>query len=454
MIKISIATAILALLLGTAIMPETLANNITQNNNNPPLTPELIAYWNFDEGTGSVVHDTSGNHYDGYINDCVWAAGMNGSGLAFPYEDSIVYSIPPSWDDYITNYISVEAWINWYGPNSNYPAEYIFDSRAYFGGVWLYITNDANKLNFCYYANSQTQPYITSIQSIPTNSWTHVKGVYDGTTQELRLYINDQLDNTMSINLPYSQSGNYPAIGNNLWAPGDGNWRPFNGVLDEMKIYGEQNFPPISQYTYTPHTPYSNTNVTFNASTSYDTDGTIVQYQWDWNGDGIYEETTANPVIIHAFPHKGNYGVTLQVTDDDGATNQLTQYLAVLNQPPLPPTIEGPSSGKPGIAYLYNFSATDPDNDHINFMIDWGDGNITGWIGPYNSGQILSESHAFAAKGTYAIKSKVVDTYGDESDWSTITVTMPLDLPHMSFWAQFFQRFPHAFPILRHLMGY
>jgi hypothetical protein len=126
------------------------------------------------------------------------------------------------------------------------------------------------------------------------------------------------------------------------------------------------------------------------------------------------------------------------------------------NQPPNPPTITGPSSGKIKVETDYNFTATDPDGDQLSYFIDWSDGTNSSWIGPYASGEQITRSHSWAKKGTYLLKAKAKDTFGDESDWGQLSVTMPCsyNLPFIHFWEQLFQRFPHAFPILRHLMGY
>ncbi|HUS99524.1 MAG TPA: hypothetical protein VMY59_04310 [Candidatus Thermoplasmatota archaeon] len=51
---------------------------------------------------------------------------------------------------------------------------------------------------------------------------------------------------------------------------------------------------------------------------------------------------------------------------------------------------------------------------------------------------------------------KIYDTYNNESDWGTLTVTMPysITIPFHSFWERLFERFPSAFPILRRMIGY
>jgi len=60
--------------------------------------------------------------------------------------------------------------------------------------------------------------------------------------------------------------------------------------------------------------------VTFDASSSYDPDGTIVLYEWDWDNDGIYDENTTSPTITHTWSSEFTGMVRLRVTDNDGLT--------------------------------------------------------------------------------------------------------------------------------------
>ena len=131
-------------------------------------------------------------------------------------------------------------------------------------------------------------------------------------------------------------------------------------------------------------------------------------------------------------------------------------YLYVFNNdPPESPEIAGPAKGKINVSTTYTFMTTDPDGDQVSYFIDWGDNTTSGWIGPYSSGDSINQSHTWSVKGDYTIKAKARDIYGTEGDWGTLTVTMPLiyQPPHIRFFAWLFERFPHAFPILRHLLG-
>jgi len=94
--------------------------------------------------------------------------------------------------------------------------------------------------------------------------------------------------------------------------------------------FAPENQPPIVNFTYMPENPIVNQTVTFDASTSYDPDGTIVSYEWDF-GDGM---TASGEVVTHAYSFAGKYTVTLTITDDGGATNSTSKFITVL--PPTP----------------------------------------------------------------------------------------------------------------------
>jgi hypothetical protein len=54
--------------------------------------------------------------------------------------------------------------------------------------------------------------------------------------------------------------------------------------------------------------------------------------------------------------------------------------------------------------------------------IDWGDGNITGWFGPYQSGQVVKINNTWFSVGEFDIRAKSKDIYGAESEWSDILI--------------------------------
>jgi outer membrane protein assembly factor BamB len=122
------------------------------------------------------------------------------------------------------------------------------------------------------------------------------------------------------------------------------------------------------------------------------------------------------------------------------------------NSPPNPPGIEGTTTGKACTEYSFYFPISDPDKNPVQVYIDWGDGTNE-WSYITASGQTILVPHTWAEQGTYFIKAKARDTFGAESNWTTLKITMPLvyEPPHFRFFEWLFDRFPHAFPLLRYL---
>jgi len=89
------------------------------------------------------------------------------------------------------------------------------------------------------------------------------------------------------------------------------------------------NRPPVVSLTESASTVFTSEVIYFNASESYDLDGVIVTYFWDF-GDG----TNATGVTVdHAYEYNGTYTVTLTATDDDGVSASTSADKTVLNRP-------------------------------------------------------------------------------------------------------------------------
>ena len=111
------------------------------------------------------------------------------------------------------------------------------------------------------------------------------------------------------------------------------------------------------------------------------------------------------------------------------------------NSPPEKPTINGPEEGKPGEVKEFEISTTDPDEDDVFYMIDWGDDEVTDWLGPYASGETITAEHEWAAEGNYIIKVKAKDPDGAETEWSWLRITMPKTY-QFSFFEWIISHFP------------
>ena len=141
--------------------------------------------------------------------------------------------------------------------------------------------------------------------------------------------------------------------------------------------------------------------------------------------------------------------------DGDGIVDRKIEPTTVITNPPEKPARpDGPTSGKPRIEYTYITSTTDLNGDQIYYLWDWGDGNTSSWLGPYSSGETVSEKHAWTKQGSYSIRVKAKDVYGAESDWSDpLPVSMPRIISFKSLFMKFLERFSQVLPILRYLLA-
>ncbi|MCS6903198.1 MAG: PKD domain-containing protein [Candidatus Bipolaricaulota bacterium] len=73
---------------------------------------------------------------------------------------------------------------------------------------------------------------------------------------------------------------------------------------------------PFAIFSATPITGEAPLKVAFNGSASHDPDGSITQYEWDFNGDGTVDATGAT--VTYTYTVSGTFVATLTVTDDRG----------------------------------------------------------------------------------------------------------------------------------------
>ena len=106
------------------------------------------------------------------------------------------------------------------------------------------------------------------------------------------------------------------------------------------------NAVPSPSFANEPAAPRPGDTVTF-ISTSSDSDGTIVSYEWALDADGAFDDGTGTSVS-RAFPAAGSYTVSLRVTDDHGAqavatrTIEVAQPDATFPAAPQPPRLLDP----------------------------------------------------------------------------------------------------------------
>ena len=136
--------------------------------------------------------------------------------------------------------------------------------------------------------------------------------------------------------------------------------------------------PQISSFTADPERGEAPLSVTFTCQAS-DTDGSILAYKWDFNGDGEYDRTTTTGKTTYVYQSAGIYNATCTVVDNDGgnATNS-TQVVIMSGQAPQISSFEAvPRRGKSPLPVSFTCKAYDFDGSIIAYKWDFdGDGKF------------------------------------------------------------------------------
>ncbi|MCK4718587.1 MAG: right-handed parallel beta-helix repeat-containing protein, partial [Thermoplasmata archaeon] len=251
-------------------------------------------------------------------------------------------------------------------------------------------------------------------------------------TKNNLIYHNDLIDNqvyeegTNIWNLSYPDGGNYWAnhaspdeySGPNQDQPGS------DGFVDNPYVIlggtTQDNYPsttPNLQFNWPPvadagpdRTAHTLECITFDGSESYDLGGSVVSYSWDF-GDGC---SGSGSVVSHAYQGDGAYVVTLTVENNDGASDDDTCLVTVLNQ--LPVAVVNATERVLRLEKVtFNGSESyDPDGEIVSWHWDFGDMMST-------DGEVVT--HRYQRPGTYTVTLTVSDDNGaSDTDTRQIAV--------------------------------
>lgn len=181
--------------------------------------------------------------------------------------------------------------------------------------------------------------------------------------------------------------------------------------------------------TFAPHANAGNDTTTtagqgviFNG-TGNDSDGVIVLYEWDFDGNGAYDWSDPNTgFAIHAYPNPGTFSACLRVTDDDDLTATDCRQVEVAPRPNnLPVADAGPDKPNEVQGVQVYFHGTGSDSDGAVVLYEWdfdGDGTFD-----VSSAQDGDAFYTFSATGAYSAVLRVTDDRGGKgSDTTFVTV--------------------------------
>ena len=178
--------------------------------------------------------------------------------------------------------------------------------------------------------------------------------------------------------------------------------RSVSDIVQIVVTASDNNSPPSAD-AGTDHSVLAGDSVSFEGSDSYDIDGYIVKYEWDF-GDG---NTSSLEKPAHKYADAGEYTVILKVTDDEEATDSDVITVTVTAEGENQPPVADAGGDKKVIignsVELDGSNSTDPDGSIASYYWDFGDGN---------SDTSVKTTHTFEETKTYIVKLTVTDNDG------------------------------------------
>ena len=171
---------------------------------------------------------------------------------------------------------------------------------------------------------------------------------------------------------------------------------------------------PVAAYTF----DANNLTVTFDASASYDPDGSIADYSWDFgdNTAGI------GKLVTHTYPFNGTYNTTLLVADNGNAKNTTSKEVTVKKTVTPPPPVTKKPVAVIKVVSIVNLTVSLNGSDSKAFQsrtiasYAWSFGDSSS-----ATGAVIV--HTYAANGTYTVTLTVTDSGGAaNSSFTSVTV--------------------------------
>lgn len=206
------------------------------------LSRDLLAYWSFDEGMGTLVQDQSGHGHTGAFRGAPsWTAGKFGGALAFDGVQDWIDVLTSEELNFGTHPFSVAAWVEPARRGSpgiilshgvvgtccladGYPG---YSLGAWNAPMAMRLEDIANGIN--------TREAFAPAPTIGV--WTHLVGVRRADL--LLLYYNGKVVSATGVGPDYDVTTDKQVLIGALWAyENDGGAKPFAGKIDEVRIYG------------------------------------------------------------------------------------------------------------------------------------------------------------------------------------------------------------------------
>ena len=200
---------------------------------NNALGADAVGIWRFEEGVGSTVYDYSGYGNNGTLQNfnftpsSGWTTGIIGNALSFDGVDDYV-NFGNDASLRITDKLTFEAWIKFTKLPSESAHVRLFGKKGT-GDYFVYLLNTNNKPVFSTWGG-----WSSAVNTpISDHNWHHLVITYDDSLDKVVFYLDGVLD------VERTQTGTITATAAVLAISDTGITFPFNGLIDEVRIYNQ-----------------------------------------------------------------------------------------------------------------------------------------------------------------------------------------------------------------------
>jgi len=191
----------------------------------------LVGWWKLDDGDGSTATDSSDYDNHGTITgEYSWVADHN-AGWALDFEEGVC-KVPDAVELRPAAQVSASAWIN-YSVTQGAAPRLVVKGADNWESYCIELSGNDSLRFYVRDTNGTSYNADSPDDALERGEWIHLAGTYDGSL--IKCYVNGQVvgDNDEAIAILLSQDVNDFGIGNRP----DDEARPYNGTIDEVRVY-------------------------------------------------------------------------------------------------------------------------------------------------------------------------------------------------------------------------